>query len=137
MRGDEPGVYIMSDLYQIETSSAMAPRSHLENQTLKFVRQVNIGCRWALGFIHVRIGKCEVEGNDKPGIRFDSGVATGSWERYHRFTIYPLFLQRQTNISQERLCSQNLQPEAGQQDCSPHKYCYTSCPSFCFLPIPT
>ena len=31
MRGDEPGVYIMSDLYEIEAGSAVAPRGHLEN----------------------------------------------------------------------------------------------------------
>ena len=31
MCSDEPGVYIMSDLYEIEAGSAMAPGSHLEN----------------------------------------------------------------------------------------------------------
>lgn len=52
MGSDEPGVYIMSNLYEIEASSAVAPRSHLENLTLNFVREIDIGCRWALGFIH-------------------------------------------------------------------------------------
>ena len=31
MSSDEPGVYIMGDLYEIEASSAVAPRGHLEN----------------------------------------------------------------------------------------------------------
>ena len=50
MGSDEPGVYIMSDLYEIEASSAVAPHGHLENLTLNFVRQLDIGCRWVLGF---------------------------------------------------------------------------------------
>ena len=31
MGSDEPGVYIMGDLYEIEAGSAVAPRGHLEN----------------------------------------------------------------------------------------------------------
>jgi hypothetical protein len=31
MGSDEPGVYIMSDLYEIEACSAVASRSHLKN----------------------------------------------------------------------------------------------------------
>ena len=137
MRGDEPGVYIMSHLYETEASSTVAPRSHLENQTLKFVRQVNIGCRWALGFIHVRIGKCEVEGNDKPGIRFDSGVSRndtavfrGNATTGSRF-IHS-FLQRQPTFHEiskftTRGWSTKLQST----------YCYTSCPFFFFRVSPS
>jgi hypothetical protein len=31
MGSDEPGVHIMSDLYEIKAGSAVAPHSHLEN----------------------------------------------------------------------------------------------------------
>ena len=56
MSSDEPGVYIMSDLYEIEASSAVAPRGHLENWALNFVRQIDIGCRRVLGFFHILFG---------------------------------------------------------------------------------
>ena len=63
MSSDEPGVYIMSDLYEVEAGSAVAPRGHLENWALNFVRQIDIGCRWVLGFkfFHILFGLASVK----------------------------------------------------------------------------
>jgi hypothetical protein len=72
------------------------------------------------------MGECEVKGNDKPRIRFDSRVSMSAvW-----FVGTPPQI-----ISWERWSSQNLQREAGQQDSSPHIATLIYCPSFFFLPL--
>ena len=62
--GDEPGVYIVSDLYEVEAGPAtVAPRGHLKNWALNFVRQIDIGCRWVLAFkfFHILFGLASVK----------------------------------------------------------------------------
>ena len=61
--GDEAGVYIVSDLYEVEAGPAVAPRGHLKNWALNVVRQIDIGCRWVLAFkfFHILFGLASVK----------------------------------------------------------------------------
>jgi len=52
MGSNEPGVHIMSNLYEIEASSTMDLCGHLKDQTLNIVREIDIGTR-TLVVVHI------------------------------------------------------------------------------------